>query len=149
MHPLKNNNGVINLKKTKSSRTQRILRREKIKIKQSKKQSKLSPFPKKSPSNTTRRLRNKEQFKENQSKKKRLPPKRISSPKQLTPPPHTERMERYQNRKLREQSRENQSLPPISPPDTERAKRHRIRSEERRVGKECLHQCRSRWSPYH
>ena len=23
------------------------------------------------------------------------------------------------------------------------------RSEERRVGKECLHQCRSRWSPYH
>ena len=21
--------------------------------------------------------------------------------------------------------------------------------EERRVGKECLHQCRSRWSPYH
>ena len=25
----------------------------------------------------------------------------------------------------------------------------RDRSEERRVGKECLHQCRSRWSPYH
>ena len=24
-----------------------------------------------------------------------------------------------------------------------------LRSEERRVGKECLHQCRSRWSPYH
>ena len=24
-----------------------------------------------------------------------------------------------------------------------------VRSEERRVGKECLHQCRSRWSPYH
>ena len=24
-----------------------------------------------------------------------------------------------------------------------------MRSEERRVGKECLHQCRSRWSPYH
>ena len=23
------------------------------------------------------------------------------------------------------------------------------RSEERRVGKECLHQCISRWSPYH
>ena len=23
------------------------------------------------------------------------------------------------------------------------------RSEERRVGKECLSQCRSRWSPYH
>ena len=25
----------------------------------------------------------------------------------------------------------------------------KFRSEERRVGKECLHQCRSRWSPYH
>ena len=25
----------------------------------------------------------------------------------------------------------------------------RIRSEERRVGKECSKQCRSRWSPYH
>ena len=27
--------------------------------------------------------------------------------------------------------------------------RHRARSEERRVGKECLRLCRSRWSPYH
>ena len=26
---------------------------------------------------------------------------------------------------------------------------HEIRSEERRVGKECLRLCRSRWSPYH
>ena len=25
----------------------------------------------------------------------------------------------------------------------------RVRSEERRVGKECGYQCRSRWSPYH
>ena len=25
----------------------------------------------------------------------------------------------------------------------------KIRSEERRVGKECLRLCRSRWSPYH
>ena len=24
-----------------------------------------------------------------------------------------------------------------------------LRSEERRVGKECVTQCRSRWSPYH
>ena len=24
-----------------------------------------------------------------------------------------------------------------------------LRSEERRVGKECVCQCRSRWSPYH
>ena len=27
--------------------------------------------------------------------------------------------------------------------------RRRIRSEERRVGKECYSPCRSRWSPYH
>ena len=27
--------------------------------------------------------------------------------------------------------------------------RTRLRSEERRVGKECLIRCRSRWSPYH
>src|SRR3546814_11077973 len=26
---------------------------------------------------------------------------------------------------------------------------HQIRSEERRVGKECVSSCRSRWSPYH
>ena len=26
---------------------------------------------------------------------------------------------------------------------------HLYRSEERRVGKECLARCRSRWSPYH
>src|SRR3546814_9184925 len=26
---------------------------------------------------------------------------------------------------------------------------HRIRSEGRRVGKECVSTCRSRWSPYH
>src|SRR3546814_19076773 len=26
---------------------------------------------------------------------------------------------------------------------------HEIRSEERRVGKECVSTCRSRWSPYH
>src|SRR3546814_13770759 len=27
--------------------------------------------------------------------------------------------------------------------------KRRIRSEERRVGKECVSPCRSRWSPYH
>ena len=26
---------------------------------------------------------------------------------------------------------------------------YELRSEERRVGKECWHVCRSRWSPYH
>src|SRR3546814_7856157 len=31
-----------------------------------------------------------------------------------------------------------------------KARRHReARSEERRVGKECVSTCRSRWSPYH
>src|SRR3546814_3882663 len=30
-----------------------------------------------------------------------------------------------------------------------RRDRHRRRSEERRVGKECVSTCRSRWSPYH
>ena len=29
------------------------------------------------------------------------------------------------------------------------APKHEFRSEERRVGKECWHVCRSRWSPYH
>src|SRR3546814_12883939 len=29
------------------------------------------------------------------------------------------------------------------------AMRQRVRSEERRVGKECVSTCRSRWSPYH
>ena len=32
---------------------------------------------------------------------------------------------------------------------TGRAQEGRRRSEERRVGKECLRLCRSRWSPYH
>src|SRR3546814_20607585 len=32
-------------------------------------------------------------------------------------------------------------------PPNERAKA--VRSEERRVGKECVSTCRSRWSPYH
>src|SRR3546814_11473792 len=30
-----------------------------------------------------------------------------------------------------------------------RARHEMIRSEERRVGKECVSTCRSRWSPYH
>src|SRR3546814_15539444 len=29
-----------------------------------------------------------------------------------------------------------------------RGRKHRRRSEERRVGKECVSTCRSRWSPY-
>src|SRR3546814_10995558 len=33
--------------------------------------------------------------------------------------------------------------------DTLRQTRGSIRSEERRVGKECVSTCRSRWSPYH
>src|SRR3546814_12077237 len=31
----------------------------------------------------------------------------------------------------------------------QRVRSVRIRSEERRVGKECVSTCRSRWSPYH
>src|SRR3546814_1480465 len=30
-----------------------------------------------------------------------------------------------------------------------RSKKQILRSEERRVGKECVSTCRSRWSPYH
>src|SRR3546814_14453282 len=32
---------------------------------------------------------------------------------------------------------------------TKRTSLHEQRSEERRVGKECVSTCRSRWSPYH
>src|SRR3546814_18893989 len=32
--------------------------------------------------------------------------------------------------------------------ETEHVHRHAVRSEERRVGKECVSTCRSRWSPY-
>ena len=34
-------------------------------------------------------------------------------------------------------------------PDGENGRAKRMRSEERRVGKECTSWCRSRWSPYH
>ena len=44
----------------------------------------------------------------------------------------------------------------LLPPETDEGTRlkyeflqYSIRSEERRVGKECLRLCRSRWSPYH
>src|SRR3546814_13218331 len=33
--------------------------------------------------------------------------------------------------------------------DTNRKDTHFLRSDERRVGKECVSTCRSRWSPYH
>ena len=36
-----------------------------------------------------------------------------------------------------------------SSPKLKRMLEVRVRSEERRVGKECLRLCRSRWSPYH
>src|SRR3546814_19710352 len=35
------------------------------------------------------------------------------------------------------------------PKAVEKAARASIRSEERRVGKECVRTCRTRWSPYH
>src|SRR3546814_13969175 len=34
-------------------------------------------------------------------------------------------------------------------PSNAQLKGKRLRSEERRVGKECVSTCRSRWSPYH
>ena len=46
----------------------------------------------------------------------------------------------YEERLLEMERREQESL--------EKAKKY-ARSEERRVGKECLRLCRSRWSPYH
>src|SRR3546814_1127544 len=44
--------------------------------------------------------------------------------------------------------------PPFEPPLNLRSTAHRplvslFSSEERRVGKECVSTCRSRWSPYH
>src|SRR3546814_7538250 len=41
-----------------------------------------------------------------------------------------------------------QWLIPFAPPSMP-SKSWPIRSEERRVGKECVSTCRSRWSPYH
>src|SRR3546814_20268667 len=35
------------------------------------------------------------------------------------------------------------------PHESHSARRHFDRSEERRVGKECVSTCRTRWSPYH
>src|SRR3546814_20623292 len=40
-------------------------------------------------------------------------------------------------------------LPVRNGPDVLRVRRGAPRSEERRVGKECVSTCRSRWSPYH
>ena len=41
-----------------------------------------------------------------------------------------------------------QTLPADAPLEV-RGRDHPWRSEERRVGKECIPPCRSRWSPYH
>src|SRR3546814_6951547 len=41
------------------------------------------------------------------------------------------------------------SSSPPSTPCRSCASSRRARSEERRVGKECVSTCRSRWSPYH
>src|SRR3546814_14857463 len=38
---------------------------------------------------------------------------------------------------------------PFGGPFNDADQLNRIRSEERRVGKECVRTCRSRWSPYH
>src|SRR3546814_2957145 len=38
---------------------------------------------------------------------------------------------------------------PVRPGQLRRGQGRHARSEERRVGKECVSTCRSRWSPYH
>src|SRR3546814_6976872 len=38
---------------------------------------------------------------------------------------------------------------PLSTPALQAAAANGVRSEERRVGNECVSTCRSRWSPYH
>src|SRR3546814_4337405 len=44
---------------------------------------------------------------------------------------------------------ESSSFFPSSLVVTCNSQQHLLRSEERRVGKECVSTCRSRWSPYH
>src|SRR3546814_16579575 len=39
--------------------------------------------------------------------------------------------------------------PLVAEPGVELLQPRELRSEERRVGKECVSTCRSRWSPYH
>src|SRR3546814_4162473 len=41
------------------------------------------------------------------------------------------------------------TAPRAIPYATEKGPGNKVRSEERRVGKECVSTCRSRWSPYH
>src|SRR3546814_16293442 len=43
----------------------------------------------------------------------------------------------------------NRLAPPAVVSQHSRASTPELRSEERRVGKECVSPCRSRWSPYH
>src|SRR3546814_14879154 len=43
----------------------------------------------------------------------------------------------------------NDSFPTPSPHSALAARKPQRRSEERRVGQECVSTCRSRWSPYH
>src|SRR3546814_4462860 len=67
-------------------------------------------------------------------------------------------------RRLREEAGEERGVRPdgdqrvhVEPPPAQSAQeagmkipsRPELRSEERRVGKECVSTCRSRWSPYH
>src|SRR3546814_18571141 len=46
------------------------------------------------------------------------------------------------------QTRGSHLIPGLATPNQVQRRTHR-RSEERRVGKECVSTCRSRWSPYH
>ena len=53
----------------------------------------------------------------------------------------------FQNVKPEKTTEPNKEV--VSFQDVLNAKVEQERSEERRVGKECLRLCRSRWSPYH
>ena len=57
--------------------------------------------------------------------------------------------ETVQPEKVEEVSETNRPTTSPTAPTTELQEEPASRSEERRVGKECVSTCRSRWSPYH
>src|SRR3546814_3698195 len=57
--------------------------------------------------------------------------------------------QRQDRRDAEQQAKRRQDSPADEQGDLRCRHRHEERSEERRVGKECVSTCRSRWSPYH
>src|SRR3546814_12784980 len=71
------------------------------------------------------------------------PPRSKPRPRSLRPrPSRSQRRWPRKPRLSRKPRPSRRRLPKRSPP-------RKLRSEERRVGKECVSTCRSRWSPYH